>query len=115
MNESMLCSGRSIDLSRWATSCYNHFLSKSTPNKTQIPKILHFIWLQDGPGSAIPSKYSSFIESWRGNYPDWQIRLWFNHDSLLIDMKNALEFTMAENVGMKSGMTAKNYFFRHFV
>jgi len=42
---------------------------------TQIPKILHFVWV--GDESLRPDAY---IDTWRRLHPDFEVRVWGNHE-----------------------------------
>jgi Glycosyltransferase sugar-binding region containing DXD motif len=42
-----------------------------------IPKILHQIWLGD---SKIPQALDDYRQSWKKNQPDWDCRLWTEHN-----------------------------------
>ena len=48
-----------------------------------IPKILHFIWV--GDESKRPDK---LINTWRTMHPNWDIKVWGNHDYNSIDWIN---------------------------
>jgi mannosyltransferase OCH1-like enzyme len=39
---------------------------------SNIPRILHFIWL----GSEIPEQYGSLINTWRESHASWDVKLW---------------------------------------
>lgn len=55
---------------------YNNDKEKTTvSSQYHIPKILHQIWL----GGKPPSKYESFINSWKA-LSDWEYRLWTDDD-----------------------------------
>lgn len=45
--------------------------------KSNIPKLLHLIWVGDKP---IPDDVSANISKWREVMPDWTLRIWRNDD-----------------------------------
>jgi mannosyltransferase OCH1-like enzyme len=53
--------------------CRNIQLGKIESN---IPKILHFIWL----GSSLPIDAKLSIDSWKRHHPNWDIKVWQDPD-----------------------------------
>lgn len=47
-----------------------------------IPKNIHFIWLDKNneQQNKIPEKYNKYLESWKQNNPEYDIKIWFNQD-----------------------------------
>jgi len=50
--------------------------SSAQPETPSIPRIIHIIWL----GSKPPKKVEIAVESWRRCHPNWELKLWENHD-----------------------------------
>ena len=48
------------------------FDSNGIVSTTNIPKIMHFIWL----GSEIPEQYGILINTWRNSHSSWDVKLW---------------------------------------
>lgn len=46
------------------------------PQQTNIPPIIHFIWM----GSTLPSEFNSVIVSWQRCHPGWEIKIWSEKD-----------------------------------
>ena len=46
--------------------------SNEEVSTTQIPRILHFVWL----GSEIPEQYGILINTWRERHSSWDVKLW---------------------------------------
>ena len=42
-----------------------------------IPKIIHYCWFG---GNSLPLNYQSYMESWKKNLPDYEIKCW-NEDN----------------------------------
>jgi hypothetical protein len=64
----------------------------------KIPKIIHQIWL----GSSLPNKYKKYQESWIKHHPDWEYKLWTDHEVKKIKLYNQQLFDEAQNYGEKS-------------
>ena len=80
----------------------------------KIPKIIHFIWIGNKP---LPENHKAYIETWRTNFPDWEIKIWDNdkinkkyydfitNDSLYTSLKayscktNLLRYKIIEEYG----------------
>lgn len=57
---------------------YSNFSRKIQQGVVQsnIPKILHFIWL----GSSLPIDAKLSIDSWKRHHPKWEIKVWQDSD-----------------------------------
>jgi len=58
-----------------------HIRSCST---LKIPKIIHQIWI----GTSVPVEFEQFQASWRKHHPEWEYRLWTQHDIPGLHMHN---------------------------
>lgn len=54
---------------------------KSSP---RIPKKIHQIWI----GSMVPQEFRAFQASWQQQHPDWEYRLWTQHDLKELGLEN---------------------------
>jgi mannosyltransferase OCH1-like enzyme len=70
----------------------NHYI------KTNIPKIIHQVWL----GGAIPDKYKRLRDTWIEKNPDWQYKLWTDEDVDKFGLENIEQFNKINNLGAKS-------------
>lgn len=62
-----------------------------------IPKIIHYCWFG---GNEIPAKDQQFIDSWRKNCPDYEIKIW-----------NESNYDVSKNTYMKQAYDAKKWGF----
>jgi len=86
---------------QWAIlrNLYDHnFVNAASKDFTRMPKRIHQIWI----GSAIPSKYLTWGDTWRKHNPGWEYRLWTDKDVDEIEMKNPKLLGMLSNYGAKS-------------
>jgi inositol phosphorylceramide mannosyltransferase catalytic subunit len=42
-----------------------------------IPKVINRVWLGPAP---VPKAFERYAETWRRHHPDWEVRLWRDHD-----------------------------------
>lgn len=50
----------------------------------RVPKKIHQIWI----GSAVPKEFAAYQESWQRMHPDWEYRLWTQHDLKELQLEN---------------------------
>jgi inositol phosphorylceramide mannosyltransferase catalytic subunit len=79
-------------------SLYKHNYCESFEEVSNIPKIIHQIWL----GGQVPEKYIKYIKSWRKFNPDWEYKLWQDKDIDSINLTKREIFAQAVNNGMRS-------------
>lgn len=53
--------------------------------KMKIPKIIHQIWVGPNP---IPEKYKEYMNTWKRDYPDWEILLWTDKEVSELELIN---------------------------
>lgn len=90
----------------WGKAMMEHYqenvagvLQQQQHTTSNIPRILHFIWL--GPR---PMPNEDLLQSWRQNHPNWEIQVWRN-DNLSFEMQNQEAFQYAlqhQRYGMAS-------------
>lgn len=88
-----------IDWAKAMMNQYQNYAQSKQPPSSNIPRILHFIWL--GPR---PMPNVELLESWRVHHSDWEIQVWRN-DNVSIDLHNNEAFVYAldhELYGMAS-------------
>jgi mannosyltransferase OCH1-like enzyme len=74
------------------------FVCNQPDNIQRIPKKIHQIWV----GSKIPDVYKKYTDTWIKFHPEWEYKLWTDHniDDLEITSKDV--FKRASNPAMKS-------------
>ena len=63
---------------------------------TEIPRVLHHIWLGDEP---MPERLQRYRDSWATHHPDWEMKLWT--DQNLGPLVNQREFDAARTPAQK--------------
>lgn len=66
----------------------------------RIPKIIHQIWI----GPSVPEELRAFAQTWQEQHPDWEYRLWTQHDVAEFGMTNKKFFDESRNPGEKSDL-----------
>lgn len=66
----------------------------------RIPKIIHQIWI----GNGVPKEFELFRKSWLYYHPDWEYRLWTQHDLDQLALCNKELLYNARNPGELSDM-----------
>lgn len=75
---------------------YEKWQRNKSPSK--IPKILHQIWL----GGPLPPKLEQYSIEWRKLHPDWEYRLWTDHDVKTMEFNNKPLLDKTNNMGQRS-------------
>jgi len=70
-----------------------NFLQVFPEPAARIPKIIHQIWI----GDTVPQELKQFQESWRRYHPDWEYKLWTQHDIPFLNLYNKKLIDGAEN------------------
>ncbi len=70
----------------------------SVDEAPKIPKKFHLIWL----GSTPPERYYIIERKLRELHPDFQIKLWTDHDVAQLSLVNSAAYQAATNYGEKS-------------
>jgi len=67
---------------------YKSFLIIKPTVDIKIPKIIHQIWI----GKEVPQEFESYCNSWKKHHPDWEYKLWTQHDipNLLLHNKDLI-------------------------
>jgi len=78
----------------------NSFLYVAKKKRTRIPKIIHQIWI----GKKVPEKFKAFQESWKEHHPDWEYKLWTQHDLYEFGFENIDLIKESRNPGEISDM-----------
>ena len=74
---------------------------KNKPDKVQrsrtlkIPKIIHQIWI----GKELPQAFVQFQRTWQIYHPDWEYRLWTQHDINSLNLRNREFVLQSRNPG----------------
>ncbi|MFC1842072.1 glycosyltransferase family 32 protein [Candidatus Dependentiae bacterium] len=76
----------------------NNLSVKQTKPETQIPKIIHQIWL----GSKLPEKYKVLQDTVIKYHPDWKYKLWTDEEVKKIKLYNQEFFDKSKNYAEKS-------------
>lgn len=61
-----------------------NFLRVFPEPAARIPKIIHQIWI----GDKVPQELLRFQESWQRYHPDWEYKLWTQHDIPYLNLYN---------------------------
>lgn len=69
------------------------FLQVFPEPAARIPKIIHQIWI----GDAVPQELIQFQESWKQYHPDWEYKLWTQHDIPYLNLYNKDLIAQAKN------------------
>lgn len=81
----------------------------SPMTRLKIPKIIHQIWI----GEFVPEKFKAFQESWKRYHPDWEYRLWTQHDIALNNWYNADLIARSRNPGETSDIMRYEILYRY--
>jgi len=86
---------------RIATRLYKRNLAgKQTRHKKErIPKIIHQIWLEEGP---IPKKIQIFQETWKKQHPNWEYHLWTKDEIVFFYLQNRPLYDALPNAKAKT-------------
>jgi mannosyltransferase OCH1-like enzyme len=96
--------------SRWKIleQIYNQNYLSNTNTKTQIPKIIHHIWL----GSDLPKEYEYYISTWKKYHPDWKHYLWTDKHIKDLNLFNIKLYNQTKNNGQKSDILRYELLYR---
>jgi len=78
---------------------FKNLYDKNAPSRLtiqtqpRVPKILHQIWI----GKAVPQEFEQFQETWQELHPDWEYKLWTQHDIDSLSLVNADLIKQARN------------------
>jgi len=68
--------------------------------KPRIPKIIHQIWI----GKEVPKEFLEFQKSWKEHHPDWEYRLWTQHNIPFNELRNYDLIKDSSNLGEVSDL-----------
>lgn len=71
------------------------------PQETNIPPVIHFIWL----GSRLPLDGELSIQSWKTHHPEWEIKVWGDSEAKTFewtDKRSKRNFELAPTYAEKS-------------
>jgi mannosyltransferase OCH1-like enzyme len=84
--------------------------TKLIPSKTpKIPKIIHQIWI----GESVPEQFKTFQKTWQEKHPDWQYKLWTQHDIQTLKLQNEEFILQSRNPGEISDMMRYEILYRY--
>lgn len=93
-------------------SNYERLKPSKTPSNISpiIPKIIHQIWLGKSP---MPKNYQYFLETWRQNHPDWEIKVWNQEDILKENFPNIDLFFLARSYAEQADIARYEIIYRY--
>lgn len=94
----MMCHINDRDEWQVCSEMYNRHVINSNKIGSNIPKILHQVWL----GSPYPDKYKRLRDTWLEKHPDWEYKLWTLDHVKSFGLKNINSFNRTSNFGAKS-------------
>ena len=73
-----------------------------------IPRVIHRIWLGPNP---MPEDFERYGRTWHEHHPDWEVRLWTDHNLPELRFPEALE--RCRNAGERSDLIRFEVLVRH--
>ena len=77
----------------------NYMMKPNAPNRNEIPKIIHQVWVGK---KKIPKLCKRISTSWLKKHPNWKYKLWTDKDIKHFPWIDKVSFLKANNPGMKS-------------
>lgn len=78
-------------------------------SSVRIPKIIHQIWI----GKAMPAEFEAYQQSWKEHHPDWEYKLWTQHDIDKYEWTNKDLIKQSHNPGEISDMMRYEILYRY--
>jgi len=75
----------------------------------KIPKIIHQIWI----GASVPEEFKRFQDSWQMHHPDWEYKLWTQHDISSLHLYNEDLVHQSRNPGEISDLMRYEILYRY--
>jgi mannosyltransferase OCH1-like enzyme len=98
------------EIDRWDIigEIYEKWSDKNDFITSQIPKVIHQIWL----GSPIPSKYDAWRASWKKFHPEYEYKLWTEYEISDLDLVNKDAYVQSKNFAVKSDIARCEILYR---
>jgi mannosyltransferase OCH1-like enzyme len=77
--------------------------------EVRVPKIIHQIWI----GKEVPKEFADYINSWKEKHPDWEYRLWTQHDIASFGFVNKKYILESRNPGEISDLMRYEILYRY--
>jgi len=110
-NDDLLISNINNSLTRYNNRCLSSspLISSLSSSSSQIPRIIHFIWLGS---KSLPQHCEKLIESWSIVHSNWLIKVWTDDSIKDLYIENRDKFENADNYGMKSDILRYEILYR---